>query len=146
MAVKPTAPRVMNGKYGMLYWNGEPIFEVDSFEAKIKIDREDISFVGTMGKDSKMTGFSGEYSFKIKKIFSRGQILFANAIKEGRDIRSQFIGKIDDPDSYGSERLILENCWLNELTLMKFESGKIGEEEFGGGFTDYYFADTVLPK
>lgn len=27
MAVKPTAPRVMNGKWGMVYLDGEPVYE-----------------------------------------------------------------------------------------------------------------------
>lgn len=30
MAVKPTVPRVMNGKWGMVYLDGEPVYETDS--------------------------------------------------------------------------------------------------------------------
>ena len=41
MATKPTAPRVMNGKWGMVYIDGEPVYETDSYEAKVKIERED---------------------------------------------------------------------------------------------------------
>ena len=36
MAVKHTAPRVMNGKWGMVYFDGEPVYETDSYEAKLK--------------------------------------------------------------------------------------------------------------
>ena len=50
MAVKPTAPRVMNGKWGMVYLDGEPVYETDSYEAKIKIEREDVDFVMQDGK------------------------------------------------------------------------------------------------
>ena len=53
MAVKPTAPRVMNGKWGMVYLDGEPVYETDSYEAKLTIEREDVDFVGKMAKDSK---------------------------------------------------------------------------------------------
>ena len=141
--IRPTAPRVMNGKYGMLYLNGEPLYEVDSFDAKVKIDREDIEFAGEMGKDSKMVGYTGEFSFKIKKVYSRGQKLLADSIKNGIDVRSQLIGKVDDPDAFGSERVVLSNCWFNELSLMKFEIGKKIDEEFTGGFTDYDFPDLV---
>ncbi|MCK9479705.1 MAG: phage tail tube protein [Firmicutes bacterium] len=143
MAQKPTAPRVMNGKWGMIYWDGEPIFEVSKFEAKLKLEREDLDFAMQMASDSKMTGYSGEFSFTIKKIFSRGQIKFANAIKQGRDIRCQLIGKLSDPDAYGSERLVLNNCWFSDLVLMSFESSKTLEEEFSGGFTDFDFPDLV---
>ena len=140
---KLSAKRVMNGKWGMLYWDGEAIFEVDSFEATLKTDREDIEFVGQMAKDSKLVGYTGEYSFKIKKVFSRGQKKLVESIKSGNDVRSQFIGKIADPDAYGSERLVLEDCWFNDISLMKFESGKMMDEEYKGGFTDCYFPDLV---
>jgi hypothetical protein len=136
----------MAGKYGMVYWDGEPLVEVSSFTAKVKTNREDVDMAGALATDSKMTGFAGEYTLKVKKIFSRGQIKFALAIREGRDVRTQIVGKLADPDAYGSERVILYNCWLNELTLMDFENGKLGEEEFSGGFTDYSFPDLVAPR
>ena len=62
MAVKPTAPRVMNGKWGMVYFDGEPVYETDSYEAKIKIEREDVDFVMQMAKDSKLM-----YAFRLSQ-------------------------------------------------------------------------------
>ena len=143
MAVKPTAPRVMNGKWGMVYFDGEPVYETDSYEAKLKIEREDVDFVMQMAKDSKMTGLTGEWSMKVKKVFSRGAQLLSEKIKKGQDVRIQIISKIDDPDAYGSERLVIENAGFNELTLQKFENAKMIDEEYSGGFTDYYFPDLV---
>ena len=143
MAVKPTAPRVMNGKWGMVYFDGEPVYETDSYEAKLKIEREDVDFVMQMAKDSKMTGLTGEWSMKVKKVFSRGAQLLSEKIKKGQHVRIQIISKIDDPDAYGSERLVIENAWFNELTLQKFENAKMIDEEYSGGFTDYYFPDLV---
>ena len=67
MAVKPTAPRVMNGKWGMVYFDGEPVYETDSYEAKIKIEREDVDFVMQMAKDSKLM-----YAFRLsQKLMTR---------------------------------------------------------------------------
>jgi hypothetical protein len=146
MATKPTAPRVMSGTHGKLYWDGELIFECNSFEAKLKLNRETVTFAGDMTEDSKLLGTAGEWSAKIKKIFSRGQIKVAQAIKAGRDPRSQFIGVLNDPDAYGSERVVLNNCWFGDITLMSFETGKLLEEELSGGFTDYDFPDLVKPR
>lgn len=140
---KPAAPRVMSGTFGTLFWNGEPVFEVNSFEAKLKVNRETITFAGEMGENSKLMGTAGEWSFKIKKIFSRGQREVATQIKKGIDPRMQFVGKVADPDAYGSERLVLSDCWFGDLTLMAFETGKVMEEEFSGGFADFDFPDTV---
>lgn len=142
MAKKPTAPRVMSGTFGMLYWNGEPVYEVNSFEAKLKVNRETVTFAGDTTEDSKLMGTAGEWSFKIKKVYSRGQEL-ATQIKNGIDPRATFIGKVDDPDAFGSERVVLYNCWFGDLTLASFESGKVLEEEFSGGFTDFDFPDSV---
>ena len=133
----------MNGKWGMVYLNGEPVWETDSYEAKVKIEREDVDFVMQMAKDSKMTGLTGEWSMKIKKVFSRGAQLLADKVKKGQDVRVQIISKLDDPDAYGSERLVVENAWFNELTLQKFENAKMVDEEYSGGFTDFYFPDLV---
>ena len=55
-------------------------------------------------------------------------------------------GAVSDPDAYGSERVVLYNCWFGDLTLMSFETGKVMEEEFSGGFTDFDFPDTVAPR
>lgn len=96
-----------------------------------------------LAKDSKMTGLTGEWSMKVKKVFSRGAQLLSEKIKKGIDVRIQIISKIDDPDAYGSERLVIENAWFNELTLQKFENAKMIDEEYSGGFTDYYFPDLV---
>ena len=63
MAKKPTAPRVMSGTFGMLYWDGEPVYEVSSFEAKLKVNRETVTFAGEMTEDSKLMGTAGEWSF-----------------------------------------------------------------------------------
>ena len=146
MAVKPTAPRTISGTHGKMFWDGELIFEVTSFEAKIKPNRETIAFAGDMIADSKLMSLEGEVTFKIKKVFSRGQIKLAQAFREGRDPRSQLVGVLSDPDAYGSERIVLNNVWFNDVTLMSFESGKISEDEFSGGFTDWSFADIIRPR
>ncbi len=142
MAKKPNAPRVMSGTFGMFYWGGEPVYEVNSFEAKLKVNRETVTFAGDMTEDSKLMGTAGEWSVKIKKIYSRGAEL-AKQIKQGLDPRMTFIGKVDDPDAFGSERCVLYNCWFGDISLMSFETGKVLEEEYSGGFTDFDFPDTV---
>ena len=146
MSKKPTAPRTISGTHGYLYWDGEVVFEVTSFEAKIKPNRETITFAGDMVADSKLMSLEGEFTFKIKKVFSRGQIKLASEFKAGRDPRSQLIGALKDPDAYGSERVVLNNCFFNDVILMSFESGKIAEDEFSGGFTDWSFPDVIRPK
>ena len=139
---KPTAPRVMSGTHGYLYWDNEIVFEVYSAEAKIKPDREDITFSGDVWKDNKILAMSGEFSFKIRKVFSRSKKL-AEAFSQGKDPRSELIFKLTDPDAYGAERVALHNCWFNDLSIAGFENGKVTEEEFSGGFGSFDYLDSV---
>jgi len=146
MAEKPTAPRVMSGSHGYVWWDGDLLYEISKFEATLKVERDDVKFAGDMMKDTKLTGLGGEFSFTVKKVYSRGQIKLAKALRAGKDPRSQLVGTLDDPDAYGRETVVLSNCAFNDVTLMTFESGSLGEEEFSGVFTDFDYPDTVAPR
>jgi hypothetical protein len=125
------------GTHGKLWWDGEEVFEVESFQASIKIERDDVTMAGNLDVDSKIKSRKGEGKFKIKKIFDRGKRKLLEAFLSGQDIRSQLIGLAKDPDAIGgqSSRIVLNNVWFNDLTLMDFEMGKKMEEEMSFGFT-----------
>lgn len=135
----------VNGSWGQLWWDGELVFEVESFEAKVTANRE--SVIVDMDEDSKLISLKGEGTLKIKKVFSRGKKKLLDAWKRGEDPRSTLIGKIKDPDTVGkqSERVSIGNVWFTELTLMQFEKAKKLEEEYPFGFTpsDADFIDTI---
>lgn len=145
MSNKIPGYRQISGSWGQLWWDGELVYEVEAFEAKITAEREDVSQAGSLDTDSKMTGLKGEGSFKVKKVFSRGVNKLLAAWKAGHDVRGQLIGKLADPDAYGSERCVINNVWFNELTLMQFELKQKLEREFPFGFTasDVDFPDTI---
>lgn len=135
--------KTINGTFGMVYWDGELLFETMSFEANAKIDREDVAMSGSLVADSKIKGIKYEGKMKIKHVYSRGIEKVGNALKKGKDVRSTLVGKLADPDAFGSERIVLYNVWFNELPLMNFEQGKIAEKEFNFGFTDWDMPDLI---
>lgn len=147
MLTKFNAQHQLNGSYGQIYWNGELIFEINSFEAKVNAKREDVGMAGSLDVDSKLLSLSGEGSFKVKKAYTRGINKMLESWKKGEDPRSQIIGKLDDPASYQkqAERVVINNVWFNELTLMSFEHGKLAETEFPFGYTvsDVSMPDTI---
>ena len=55
-----------------------------------------------------MTGLTGEWSMKVKKVFSRGAELLSEKIKRGQDVRIQIISKIDDPDALKTIETIIQ--------------------------------------
>lgn len=139
------AKRQINGTYGMVWWDGEQIFEVESFESKATPNREDVPMAMSVDVDSKITSVKCEGTLKVKKVFSRGIAKLVEAWKKGQDPRSQLIGKLADPDAYGTERVVLGNVWFNELVLMQFELGQKLEREFPFGHTlsDVDFPDLI---
>ncbi|MCC8169830.1 MAG: phage tail tube protein [Oscillospiraceae bacterium] len=139
---KPTPGKVISGTHGYFWWNNSICYEVTSFEAKITTNRETINFSGDMWEDSKLMGVKGEYTVKIKKVYSRAKD-YAESLASGVDERLTFIGKLEDPDNGGTERIRLDSCWLDEVTLMNFENGSIAEDEFSGGFTGFEYLDSI---
>lgn len=134
---------VINGKFGKVWWDGELIAELDGFEVKLTANREEVPMMGEMAPDSKLTGVTLEGTLKFKKMYSRAQKKLAKAFMEGKDPRSQIVASLDDPDAFGAERISLENVWFNEVTLMAFENGTLGQEEVPFGLTDFDFLDLI---
>ena len=143
MAKKITGKRVINGKFGKVWWDGELLAEIQGFESKMTVNREEVPFTGEMAPDSKITGVSMEGTMKLKKVYSRGQRKLVEAYLRGEDPRSTIVAGLDDPDAYGAERVCLGNVWFNEVTLMAFEDGTLGEEEIPFGFTDVKYLDLI---
>lgn len=139
---KPAVGKVISGTHGYLWWNGDICYEVSSFEAKLTANRESIQFSGDMIEDSKLMSLTGEWSATIKKVYSRGKE-FAEQLMQGIDERLTLTAKLQDPDNGGIERVQLTSCWLDELTIQKFENGSITEDEFSGGFTGVKYLDAI---
>lgn len=140
-----TAPNVISGTHGYIIWDGDYVYEASSFEAKIKTNRETLTFSGEMWEDSKLMSIGGEFTIKIRKVFSRAKAL-GEAFSKGEDPRSEIVGTIKDPDGLGMEKVTFKNCWFNDPTIMTFENGKIVEEEYSGGFTGIKFHDSINKK
>lgn len=138
------ARNVFHGTHGYVLWNGMPVMETSKFKFTVKTDREDMQFANEMVKDTKLVALSGEWSMTVRKVYSRAKE-FADAFKKGVDVRVSFVGTLSDPDALGMEKVSVSNCWFNDLDLMNVEIGKIVEEEFSGGFTDWEYNDYVAP-
>lgn len=135
--------RLINGTFGTVWWDNELLADIESFEAKITIDREEVNMAGSLAKDSKILGWTGEGTMKLKKVYSRAQKKIAMAIKNGEDIRSKIVAKLADPDAYGTQRVVLYNVWFSEVMLLAFEQKAKLEEDIPFGFSDFDFTDLI---
>lgn len=126
--------KTLSGTWGELWLDGIKVLEVKKVEVKITINREDIQ-LGT-DIDSKITGFKGEGTFAVQKVYSRAFEIFEK-MRNGEDYRAQLITKLADPDAVNKqmERYAVNNVWFTELMMAMFEIGAVIEEEFPFGFT-----------
>ncbi len=141
----PQANRIMNGSHGRLWVDGELWAETDSFEAKVTINYEDVNFAGSGATHRKATGWAGDGKITIKKIYSRVQRKMADNVRKGIYPRFELVGKLDDPDAFGSERVSLHDVTIGEFFLLKFDQKTLGSEEIPFAFSDYKMIDKVTP-
>ena len=138
-----SAKRVMNGTWGEVWLDGDYVSECSGLQAKIAANKTEINICGKMATDKKITNISCTGTLKLHKVNSRMAIAIGNSIKAGRDPRFTIISKLDDPDAYGSERVVIRNVSFDDLTLADWEVAKNGAVDAPFTFTDFEFLDSV---
>lgn len=140
---KIKANKQINGTFGAVWVNGEKWLDIESFESKVTINFEDVNMAEDLATHKKMTGWAGEGSMTVKKVYSRGASLMAAAVKNGQVPDVSIVGKLDDPDAYGAERVSISEVTFNEFTLLAFEQKTLATEELPFNFADYDFIDKI---
>lgn len=135
--------KTINGTYGSVWVNGERWLDVESFEAKVTIEYEDVNMAEDLATHKKMIGWSGEGSMTVKKVYSRGATLLARAVKSGQLPEITIVGKLADPDAYGVERVSIGEVTFNEFTLLAFERKTLMTEELPFNFADFDPIDLI---
>jgi len=121
-----SAKRVMSGTWGQVWVGGDLWAEVSAFQAKYTYGKEDVQMAGQMEVDAKVVNVKGTGSMTIKKVYSR-LAGHGDKVLQGIDERSTLIGKLDDPDAFGAERVALHNVSFDEEPLMDWAVGKTTE-------------------
>lgn len=141
-ADNPNANQTINGKWGRIWVGGELWAEVTEFEAKATGEWEELSFCEDLGTQRKLKGWKGEFTIKLKKIYSRGSAI-AEQFKTGIVPDIKIVSKLADPASVGHERVELLNVTFSDVTLTKFVNAEIQDDEFSGSFSDYNYLDKI---
>jgi len=138
-----SAKRIICGTWGEAWLDGDYVSECYGLQAKVSVNKEDVKRCGQPAVDKKMTGISCTGSLKLHKVSSRMAIAIGDKIKIGQDPRFTIISKLDDPDAYGAERIVIRNVSFDDLTLADWEAATNGTVECPFTFTDYEFLDSV---
>lgn len=117
--------------------------EVTALEAKVSLDKTEVNQVGTLAKGYKITGIDGKGTLKLNKVSSYFIKKLSDNTKAGKTTTCTIISKLNDPDSFGAERIQLNGCTFDELTLANWEAKKLGEESIAFSFTSWEVLDTI---
>ena len=96
-----------------------------------------VNQTGSLGKGYKVTGIDGKGTVKFNKITSYFIELMSDNLKNGKTTTCDIISNLEDPDSFGAEKIKLKNCVFDELTLANWEAKKMTEESVPFTFSDW---------
>ena len=134
--------KVINGTHGSLWINDQEVSGVKSFQVKAEFQKEEVKIAGQMATDTKYMGYSVKGSLSLHKVNSRMIRFISDSIKAGKEPRFTLIGKLADPDADGVERIAVKNVSFDDLTLMDWEVGSIGQSEHPFTATDWDVLDS----
>lgn len=135
--------KVINGTFGEVWVNGSYMAEVTALEAKVSLEKTEVNQTGALAKGYKITGIDCKGTLKLNKVTSYFIKLLSDSIKNGKSVSVTIISKLSDPDSIGSERVQLNSCTFDELTLVNWEAKKLGEESIPFTFTSWEVLDSI---
>ena len=138
------ATRTINGSYGEVWHEGVWLTNVQSAEATVEIDKEEIKRSGTRWVGHKVTSLTGSGTISGYKITSDFiQLIGSVATDKGKPYVTSIILKLADPEAYGAERVMLKGVQFDQIPLGKFEVGSLVEEELPFTFSGYDLLDKI---
>lgn len=143
MGKRVKSNKIINGTFGTVWINGEQLADIESAEAKISLEYEEVNMAGDLAVHQKLIGWKGEGSITVKKVFSRGASLIGDMPKTGIVPEITIVFALKDPDAHGAERFSVSEVTFNEVTLAQFEQKKILTEELPFNFADYDYIDLI---
>lgn len=138
--------RAINGTFGELRLDGELVRETTALKAEISLDFLDVPMCGTLSKHKKVSGLNGNGSITMTKVNSRMAIKLSDMLKAGKTPTFTILSKLDDPDAYGAERVVLKNCQFSTLMLADWAANQIGTITQNFTFTDWNYLDLIEPQ
>ena len=121
--------KTINGTFGTLWMDGEKLGNCKSFEAKLKTEYEDIQFSNELGTDSKYMGYSIEGTITLLKMDSVLIKKIHEGFNTGKIPEIVIVSGLDDPSVGSPEKVQINGVKFTELTLQKWETKTIVEEE-----------------
>jgi hypothetical protein len=136
--------RVINGQYGEVWKEGKWLTNVTKAEATVEINKEEIVRSGTRWVGHKVTSLKGGGTISGYKVTSDFiKAIGSVAADRGKPYVTELILKLNDPESWGAERVRLKGVQFDQIPLGNFEVGSLVEEELPFTFSGYNLLDEI---
>lgn len=135
--------KAINGTFGRLWCNDEDYNTVKQFEAKAKLNWDEVPLPEQLAPEYNYLGYTIEGTITGTKVDSRFIELYAEGIQTGNIPDVTLVGRLNDPKKHGYERVAIYGVVFDELAIMQFEANTTVEEEVPFKATSYKFLDKL---
>lgn len=118
--------RVINGTFGEVFLDGQPLTSFNACEIKDDYDWTELKLSGDRRTKHKLVSVSGSGSISGYKVTSELQ----KALLENPTRQFQLISKLADPEAYGHERIRISKLKFTANPLAGWKVGDVIEEEW----------------
>ena len=122
------ANRTLSGSFAQVWVDGALIAELDAITVSVKMQRKAVQ-IG-MDVDSKITGYSGSGTMRLKQVYTRFYEVLEQA-RKGLDKRCTITTALKDPDAAGAqeERYAIGGVAFTELPFMNYKMGEVNQQK-----------------
>lgn len=135
--------RVLHSNQGNMWFNGKRLSTLQSVEAKVTGDFEEVNNCGDPATYRIYNGYSGEGTFTMLKIDSEVLKLMADAFQTGEMPTMTIITAIEQKGTNKVERIAYRDVTIDEMYLAKFEKKNKIEEEVPFKFGHFEVLETI---
>lgn len=121
MAKNQGDTKVINSRYGVVYFNGDKVATLTKASVKITLNYEDINEAGSLKTYRKLIGNEISGSLTLNKVDSKFSKIIADSVKNGYAPEINIQCMTNDKAFSGQEVLALYGVTLEELELFKVD-------------------------
>ena len=140
------ASKVINGRYGTLWFDNQELAEVYAFRAVSKVNKETITRTGTLINGSKVTSIDNTGTLTMHKVDSFLLEKLGDELNAGKWPTFTLVSKLADPESNGEEKITLYNVSFDDLTLADWDAGATGKIEAAFTFESFKIEDKIAKQ
>lgn len=134
---------VLHGSGGTAWFNGKKLSTLQSIEAKVTADYEEINVCGDQATYRIYNGYAGEGSFTVLKVDSEVLKLMSEAYASGVMPEITIISALKQKGTNKVERVVLSQVTIDEMNLIKYEKKAKIEEEVPFKFGHFEVLETL---